>query len=93
MNAEKVSSSSQLSSESDVEESKSLRHGLALRSQIIRTFLFEMAMSITFKTSDSLSRLGLLPFSLFEVLLLLSRTCEFPFITKFPTVLELQKFT
>ena len=49
-------------------------------------------MSITFKTSDSLSRLGLLPFSLFEVLLLISGTCEFPFITKFPIVLELQKF-
>ena len=61
-------------------------------SQIIRTFLFEMVMSITFKTSDSLSRLGLLPFSLFEILPLLSRTCELPFITKFPTVLELHKF-
>ena len=49
-------------------------------------------MSITFKTSDSLIRLGLLPISLFEVLLLLSGTCEFPFIIKFPTVLELQEF-
>ena len=51
-----------------------------------------MAMSITFKISDSLIRLGLLPVSLFEVLLLLSRTCEFPFIIKFSTVLELQEF-
>ena len=52
-----------------------------------------MVMSITFKTSDSLIRLGLLPISLFEVLLLLSGTCEFPFIIKFPTVLELQEFS
>ena len=51
-----------------------------------------MATSITFKTNDSLIRLGLLPVSLFEVLLLLSGTSEFPFIIKFPTVLELQEF-
>ena len=50
-------------------------------------------MPITLKTSDSLSRLGLLPLSPFEVLLLLSGTHEFPFITKFSTVLELQKFS
>ena len=49
-------------------------------------------MSITFKTSDSLIRLGILSISLFEVLLLLSGTCKFPFVTKFPTVLELQEF-
>ena len=52
-----------------------------------------MTMSITFKTSDTLGRLGLISFSLLEVLLLLSGTHEFPFITKFPTVLELQEFT
>ena len=72
-----------------VTESGGIR--LALQPQVIRTFLFEMAMPITLKTSDSLNRLGLLPFSPFEVLLF-SGTHEFPFITKFPIILELHEF-
>ena len=55
--------------------------------------LFEVAMPITFKTGDSLIRLGLFPFFLLEILLLLSGTHEFPFISKFSTVLEFQKFS
>ena len=48
-------------------------------------------MPITLKTCDFLGKLGLLPIFLLEILLLLSRIHEFPFIAKFPVVLELQK--
>ena len=50
-------------------------------------------MPITLKTCDFLGRLGLFPIFLLEILFLLSGIYEFPFIAKFPTVLELQKFS
>ena len=40
-----------------------------------------------------MGRLGLLPTFLLEILLLLSEIHEFPFIAKFPAILELQKFS
>ena len=46
-------------------------------------------MSITFKTSDSLIRLGVLPVSLSEILLLLSGTCEFPTVPKLREFVEI----
>ena len=50
-------------------------------------------MPITLKTCDFLGRLGLIPIFLLEIFLLLSGIHEFPFIAKFPAVLELQKFS
>ena len=52
-----------------------------------------MSMFVALKASNSLSRLRLLPISPFEVLFILSETWEFPFLSKFSTVLEFYKFS